>query len=77
MLLNSSHFSIFLRGDVYTADSRDCLVHATGKTVAVVGLDDVVIVETADALLVGRCDRSQDVRAIVEQLEKQRRTELL
>jgi len=66
-----------LRGDVYTADARGCLVHATGKTIAVVGLDDVVIVETSDALLVCRRDRSQDVRAIVEQLEKQGRTELL
>ena len=66
-----------LRGDVYTVDARRCLVQATGKTIAVVGLDDVVIVETADALLVCRRDRAQDVRRVVEQLEKQGRTELL
>ncbi len=66
-----------VRGDVYTVDARRCLVHSTGKTVAVVGLDDVVIVETSDALLVCRRDRCQDVRAVVEQLEKQGRTELL
>lgn len=66
-----------VRGDVYTLDSRRCLVQAAGKTIAVVGLDDVVIVETSDALLVCRRDRSQDVRALVEQLEKQGRTELL
>jgi mannose-1-phosphate guanylyltransferase len=66
-----------VRGDVYTVDSTRCLVQATGKTVAVVGLDNVVIVETADALLVCRRDRCQDVRAVVEQLEKQGRTELL
>jgi mannose-1-phosphate guanylyltransferase len=66
-----------LRGDVYTVDARRCLVQSSGKTVAVVGLDDVVIVETADALLVCRRDRAQDVRTLVEQLEKQGRMELL
>ena len=66
-----------LRGDVYAVDARRCLVQSSGKTVAVLGLDDVVIVETADALLVCRRDRAQDVRTLVEQLEKQGRVELL
>jgi mannose-1-phosphate guanylyltransferase len=66
-----------LRGDVYAVDVRRCLVQSSGKTVAVVGLEDVVIVETADALLVCRRDRTQDVRTLVAQLERQGRTELL
>jgi len=60
-----------LYGDGYAVDARRCLVPSSGKTVAVLGLDDVVIVETADALLVCRRDRVQDVRTLVEQLEKQ------
>jgi mannose-1-phosphate guanylyltransferase len=66
-----------LRGDVYAVDARRCLVQSSGKTIAVLGLEDVVIVETADALLVCRRDRAQDVRTLVAQLEKQGRTELL
>lgn len=66
-----------LSGDVYTFDARRCLVQAADKTIAVVGLDDVVVVETGDALLVCRRERSQDVRTLVKQLEKQGRSELV
>jgi len=66
-----------LQGDVYTCNARGCLVQTAGTTVAVVGLDDVVVVQTGDALLVCRRDCCQDVRKIVEQLDKQGRSELL
>ncbi len=47
------------------------------KVVAVVGLDDVIIVDTADALLVCRRGASQDVRVVVEELKKRGRGDLV
>jgi mannose-1-phosphate guanylyltransferase/mannose-6-phosphate isomerase len=62
-------------GDAIVKDSRNTLVHATSRLVGAVGLDDVVVVETPDAVLVARRDRSQDVKAIVSQLGAERRGE--
>jgi mannose-1-phosphate guanylyltransferase/mannose-6-phosphate isomerase len=47
------------------SDSRNTLVHATSRLVGAVGLDDVVVVETPDAVLVADRERSQDVKKIV------------
>jgi len=58
-----------LHGDVLMHDSRDSLVHATSRLVGVVGLDNVVVVETPDAVLVAERSRSQDVKHIVGQLQ--------
>jgi mannose-1-phosphate guanylyltransferase/mannose-6-phosphate isomerase len=62
-------------GDVMFEDSRNTLVHATGRLVTTVGLDNIVIVETADAVLVADRDRSQDVKKLVGRLDKDSRTE--
>jgi mannose-1-phosphate guanylyltransferase/mannose-6-phosphate isomerase len=62
-------------GDVITQDSTNTLVHASGRLVSVVGLDDVVVIETADAVMVADRSRSQDVKKIVAQLDKAGRTE--
>mgnify|MGYP003703541479 FL=1 len=56
------------QGDVLLQDARDTLVHATSRLVSVVGLSDVVVVETPDAVLVTDRARSQDVKHIVTQL---------
>jgi mannose-1-phosphate guanylyltransferase/mannose-6-phosphate isomerase len=56
------------RGEALMLDSDNCLVHATSRRVAVLGLADLVVVETPDAVLVLPIDRSQDVKAIVEAL---------
>ena len=62
-------------GDVMFEDSRNTLVHATGRLVTTLGLDNVVIVETADAVLVADRERSQDVKKLVTRLGKDKRTE--
>jgi mannose-1-phosphate guanylyltransferase/mannose-6-phosphate isomerase len=62
-------------GDAIVSDSRNTLVHATSRLVGVVGLDDVVVVETPDAVLVARRDKSQDVKAIVNRLGREQRGE--
>lgn len=57
-------------GEAVTIDSHRSYVRApAGKVVAVIGLDDLVVVDTPDALLVMQRSRSQDVRAIVNVLK--------
>jgi len=63
------------RGDTMLRDSRNTLVHATSRLVGVIGLDDVVVVETPDAVLVTHRSRSQEVKQIVGQLQRDGRTE--
>ncbi len=62
-------------GDAIVKDSRNTLVHATSRLVGAVGVDNLVIVETPDAVLVASRDKSQDVKAIVGQLGAEQRGE--
>lgn len=62
-------------GDVLTTDSRNTLVHATSRLVSLVGVEDVIVVETADAVLIANKSRSQDVKHIVGQLTASGREE--
>ncbi|MFK5926909.1 MAG: mannose-1-phosphate guanylyltransferase/mannose-6-phosphate isomerase [Desulfuromusa sp.] len=64
-----------LIGDVLTEGADNCYLHATHRLVAAVGVDDLVVVETADAVLVANRDQVQNVKGIVEQLKKQQRSE--
>ncbi|WP_374661060.1 mannose-1-phosphate guanylyltransferase/mannose-6-phosphate isomerase [Inhella sp.] len=65
------------RGDALLEDCRDTLVHANSRLVAAVGLQDVMVVETADAVLVIDRQRSQQVKAVVERLAREGREEQL
>ncbi|PXW97054.1 mannose-1-phosphate guanylyltransferase/mannose-6-phosphate isomerase [Sphaerotilus hippei] len=62
-------------GDVILRDSSNVLVHASSRLVSVVGLEDVVVVETADAVMVTDRSRSQEVKKIVNALDASGRTE--
>lgn len=62
-------------GDVLLSNSTNSLVHASSRLVSTVGLDNVIVVETADAVLVADRSQSQDVKRIVQQLESQNREE--
>ena len=62
---------------VRVVDSSGVLVPAGDRVVAVVGLDDVVVVDTPDALLVMSRERAQDVKAVVDALRAEGRTDLL
>lgn len=62
-------------GDVLTADSRNTLVHASCRLVSLVGVENLVVVETADAVLVADKTRCQDVKHIVSQLKSTKREE--
>jgi mannose-1-phosphate guanylyltransferase/mannose-6-phosphate isomerase len=62
-------------GDVLTTDSKNTLVHATSRLVSLVGVENLIVVETPDAVLVADKTRSQDVKHIVTQLQKTKREE--
>jgi mannose-1-phosphate guanylyltransferase/mannose-6-phosphate isomerase len=62
-------------GDVLFTDSRNTLVHATSRLVSLVGVDDLIVIETPDAVLVADRTRSQDVKQIVKALSDQGREE--
>jgi mannose-1-phosphate guanylyltransferase/mannose-6-phosphate isomerase len=64
-----------LRGDAIAVDTRDTYIDAATRLVATVGVDDLVVVETADAVLVASKDRVQEVKAVVEQLKASQRPE--
>ena len=65
------------RGDVCAIDSQNNLIFAESRLVAAVGCEDMVIVETPDAVMVAPKDRAQDVKAIVDWLAEQGREERL
>jgi mannose-1-phosphate guanylyltransferase/mannose-6-phosphate isomerase len=62
-------------GDVLSTDSKNTLVHATSRLVSLVGVENLIVVETPDAVLVADKSRSQDVKHIVTQLQKTKREE--
>ena len=66
-----------LSGDVRIHDVRNSLIRAEDRLVAAVGVDNVVIVATADAVLVTRRDKSQGVKDVVESLTADGRPETL
>jgi mannose-1-phosphate guanylyltransferase len=67
-----------LVGDVLNVDSQETMVLSDGKRlVAAVGLEDLIIVDTPDALLITRRDTSQQVRDVVKTLRRQKREDLL
>jgi mannose-1-phosphate guanylyltransferase len=66
-----------IRGEALAHASSGNYVDAEGKLVALVGVKDLVIVDTPDALLIADRSRAQEVGDLVKQLEKQRRQDLL
>jgi mannose-1-phosphate guanylyltransferase / mannose-6-phosphate isomerase len=62
-------------GDVVVEGCTETLVHASSRLVAAVGLNDMVVIETPDAVLVSSRERSQDVKRIVARLEADGRGE--
>ncbi|MEO8164216.1 MAG: mannose-1-phosphate guanylyltransferase/mannose-6-phosphate isomerase [Betaproteobacteria bacterium] len=64
-------------GDVHADDIHNCYVRAEHRLVAAVGVKDLIIIETSDAVLVTHKDRSQDVKRVVEALKAKQRDEYL
>ena len=66
-----------IHGDVCAVETRNALVIAQHRLVACVGLDDVVVVETPDAVMVARRDKAQEVKQVVGRLKGDGRQECL
>ncbi|MGQ0721718.1 MAG: mannose-1-phosphate guanylyltransferase [Candidatus Eiseniibacteriota bacterium] len=66
-----------LLGDVLALDAARCLVRSEQRFTALVGVEDLLVVDTADALLICPKARAQDVKQVVEHLEKSGRRDLL
>jgi mannose-1-phosphate guanylyltransferase / mannose-6-phosphate isomerase len=64
-----------LEGPVVTVDSNDCVVHSHDRLTAVVGVNDLVVVHTSDAVMVVPRARAQEVRELVERLKAAKRPE--
>ena len=65
-----------VQGDALVADSHNTLIHSSSRLVGAVGVSNLVIIETADAVLVADRSQSQHVKKIVTQLEQLQRSEL-
>jgi len=62
-------------GDVINFQTTNSYLRSDNKLIATIGLDNVIVVDTKDAVLVAHADRSQDVKKIVEQLQAEQRSE--
>ncbi|MEK6609125.1 MAG: mannose-1-phosphate guanylyltransferase [Myxococcota bacterium] len=65
------------QADVVAVDAERNVVHADGRTVALIGVSDLCVVVTDDAVLVCPKERAQDVRAVVAELERRGKKKLL
>lgn len=74
---NADSQGVVTVGDVLSDGNRDCYLRADHRMVAALGVRDLIVVETADAVLVAHRDAVQDVKRVVEALRAAGRTELL
>lgn len=66
-----------IRGDVIIEDANHNLIRAESRLVVALGVENLMIIETADAILIAPRDRAQDVKLIVDKLKQQSRSEHL
>jgi mannose-1-phosphate guanylyltransferase/mannose-6-phosphate isomerase len=64
-----------VQGDVMMQDCEDCLIHGTTRLVTAVGLRNIAVIETADALMIMDTEHAQDTRQLVNRLVKEGRSE--
>lgn len=64
-------------GDHLEIETKNCLIESDGRTIVTIGLNDVMIVDTKDALLVCAKNRTQDVKKAVEQLKLEKKDSCL
>lgn len=64
-----------IKADAILEDSRNCLVHGDERLIAVLGLDDIIVVDTKDAILVANKNKVPNVKKIVESLKSANREE--
>jgi mannose-1-phosphate guanylyltransferase/mannose-6-phosphate isomerase len=73
--LKDIHQNVFF-GDVIVEQSQHNYIHASSRLVTVLGIENLVVVETKDAVLIAHQDKSQEIKHIVDQLKRTERQEL-
>ncbi|NOT11346.1 MAG: mannose-1-phosphate guanylyltransferase/mannose-6-phosphate isomerase [Methylococcaceae bacterium] len=68
-------FGNAVSGDVLTVDTKNSYIYSENKLVAVIGVEDLIVVETKDAVMIAAKDRVQEVKQVVDQLKKLGRSE--
>lgn len=66
-----------LYGEQVNLDTRDCIIYGTDKLIATIGVDNLIVVQTGDAVLVCQKDKAQDVKKIVDVLQEKKRDNYL
>ncbi len=64
-------------GDVITVNSKNCIIQGEGKLIAAVGLENIIVVDTKDAILICDKEHAGEIKTVMAQLEENGRTELL
>lgn len=65
------------KGDVINIDASDAIIHTDGRTIVVIDVDNIAVIDTEKVLLICAKSRSQDVKKIVEKLKEEKRIDLL
>jgi len=73
----TNEFGNTVQGDVITINTKDSIIVGDGRMIAAVGLKNVVVIDTSDALLICAKDTTQDVKKVIENLKICNRNELL
>jgi mannose-1-phosphate guanylyltransferase len=76
-LLPRDEQGMVVHGESISIDSKDCIVYSPRKLVATIGVSNLIVVETEDAILICDKSRAQDVKKVVEILEKERKEKYL
>jgi mannose-1-phosphate guanylyltransferase len=66
-----------IRGNVITINSKNSIIQGQGKLIAAIGMENLIVVDTDDALLIASKDSSQEVKKVIENLKICNRTEYL
>jgi len=72
---NDSHGNV-INGNVVSIENSDSIIQAENRLVAALGLKNIIVVDTADALLVCAKERAQDIKKIVDQIKLEKRPEI-
>lgn len=76
-IMKSNEFGNVIRGNVVTVDTENTIIQGSGKLIATVGLENMVVVDTDDALLICEKEHAGDIKKVLENLRICNRTEYL
>jgi mannose-1-phosphate guanylyltransferase len=78
LLLPDDNGNVVVNSELMSLQTRDTLVYSTKKKLVVtIGVEDLIVIDSGDALLVCKCDQAQQVRQVIENLKKSKREEYL